>query len=233
MIRLLFIITAVCSITYSQPKLIYSTLSDTLAQNNITKAFADSVFKMVASHGDLIEFEDCNICKSRAHIICRVIENHFTGVTTGKAWLFADCKRKSQQEKYRTKQNVYLQNTGVCKLWGYHVAPIIISPGDTFVIDPATQKSAVKLSEWAYKLIPNNGEAYMIVKNKRYFIFPDGTGDLFEDEKSVWEEEKELLSDDEFSRSIDEVVRASLGLIEPWKMNERVEALKKLINPGR
>ncbi len=194
----------------------------------------DSIFRFIVSQNDVIEFEDCNICKSRAHITARAIEKHFEGVTPGgitmsKVWLFADCRRKSQRQKYRYKPEVFLENTGICSSWGYHVAPVVITPADTFVIDPATQKSAVTLREWAGKLIPKNGEAFLVIKDKGYFIFPDDENDMFEDEKSVWHDDNENLLDENCSRSIDEVVRASLGLVEPWKMRSRVVKIKQLL----
>jgi hypothetical protein len=208
----------------------HSALSDTVPVNNITRGMVDSIYKFIVSQSDVIEFEDCNICKSRAHITARAIEKYYTGVTLGKAWLFADCKRQSQREKYRYKPEIYLENTGICNRWGYHVAPILTTPTDTFVIDPATQKSAVTLSTWANKLIPKHGEAFLVIKDKRYFIFPDDENGMFEDEKSIWYDSNENLLDESFSRSIDEVVRASLGLAEPWKMRSRIVKIKKLLD---
>jgi len=233
MMKILFMLMIFLTFSAKSQMITHSALSDTVPVNNITRGMVDSIYRFIVSHGDVIEFEDCNICKSRAHITARAIEKHFEGVapgvTLGKAWLFADCRRSSQREKYRYKPEVYLENTGVCSLWGYHVAPIIITPTDSFVIDPATQKSAVTLSVWAGKLIPKHGEAFLVIKDKWYFIFPDDDNNLFEDEKSVWHDDNENLLDESFSRSIDEVVRASLGLAEPWKMRSRVVKIKKLI----
>jgi hypothetical protein len=233
MIKILFILLMYLVISFTLPlraqSVIRSALSDILPVNNISASTADSIFRFVVSKGDVIEFEDCNICKSRAHITARVIEKYFPDVTAGKAWLFADCKRGSQREKYRYKPEVYLEYNKECSSWGYHVAPIIITAADTFVIDPATQNSAVPLSQWAGRLVPKNGEGFLVIKRPEYFIYPDDNNNLFEDEKAVWDDAGENLLDESFSRSTDEVVRAALGLIEPWRMNERVRKIKLLI----
>jgi hypothetical protein len=69
----------------------------------------------------------------------------------------------------------------------------------------------------------------LVIKRPEYFIYPDDNNNLFEDEKAVWDDAGENLLDESFSRSTDEVVRAALGLIEPWRMNERVRKIKLLI----
>lgn len=224
LLSIIFLISA----ELSAQQIEYSRLSDTLPVNNITQAEADSIFRFITAQSDMIEFADCNICKSRAHIMGRVIEKHFAGVTVAKAWLFADCRRLSQREKYKYKAEVFLAG-GNCDNWGYHVAPVIITPKDTFVIDPATQKTAVKLGDWARGITPQNGKAFLVVKHAGYFIYPDDKDDHFEDQKSVWGEENESLTDENYSRSIDEMTRTSLGLIEPWKMRERVEKIRHLL----
>lgn len=207
----------------------YSLISDTIEQSAVSKEFIDSVFNFISGKNDLIDFDDCNICKSRTHIITGIIENKFPGVTTGKAWLIADCKRKSKAPEYRYRENIYLEHTGRCKSWGYHVAPVIITPGDTFVIDPASQNGAANIKDWADRLIPEKGNAYLVIKNSRYFIFPDNMEDLFEDEKLNWLDDDELTTDEHYSRSIDEVVRAHMGLLEPWMMRYHAKKLKELI----
>lgn len=210
-------------------RLEYSLISDTIEQSAISKEFIDSIFTFVGGKSDLIDFEDCNICKSRAHIISGVIEKNFPGIRTGKAWLIADCRRKSKISEYRYRENIYLEHTGKCKSWGYHVAPVIITGTDTFVIDPATQNQAAKINDWAYKLLPETGKAYLVIKDSRYFIFPDDTEDLFEDEKLNWLDDDEITTDEHYSRSIDEVVRVKMGLVEPWMMRYHVMKLEGLV----
>lgn len=229
MMKLFSVLMFFLSLPLSAQVITHSGYSDTVPVNNITRGMADSVYTFVASQKNVIEFEDCNICKSRAHIMARAIENRFTGVTVGKAWLFADCKRKSQHDKYKYREEVYLENTGVCRSWGYHVAPVVITANDTFVIDPATQNSAVTLSDWAGKLVPKNGEGFVVIKRKGYFFFPVDDNNLFEDEQAVWYDAGENLLDESYSRSIDEVTRASLGLVEPWRMKDRVKKIKALL----
>jgi hypothetical protein len=212
-----FVLSTASFSLFSQGVLEFSSYSDTLASGNLTFKI-DSVYSLIEATKGVIEFEDCNVCKSRAHVTARVIERSFPGVTVGKVWLFADSKRKSQYEIYRYKPLVYLENKSICRSWGYHVAPVIFTASDTFVIDPATQTNAVNIRKWAMNLIPSGSKGFIVVKDKRYFIYPDDEKNLFEDEKYVWTDTESLL-DDEYSRSIDEVVRASLGLVEPWKMN--------------
>lgn len=230
----LFILFFISSVS-AQGRIEYSSLSDTLATaNNLQqndKCLADMVYDHIKSIDHVIDFNDCNICKSRAHILSRVIEKEYPGLVTGKVWLIADFKRISKRAEYKYKPEVPLENPGKCTGWIYHVAPVVLCGADTFVIDPATQKKAVKLSEWAENIIPNEkgAKGFLVIKRSEYFIYPDSDNNYFEDTKPVWAEEKEILTDADYSRSIDEMTRTKLGLVEPWRMQELVDKLKKLI----
>ena len=219
----------VCLRIYCQGTITYSQYCDTIEQNDISHKQIKSLFQFIAENEHVLDYSDCNICKSRAHIITSILENKFKDIKTGKAWLFAFPKLSSKREQYQTKPIIWLRHKNICSEWGYHVTPIIITPSDTFVIDPATQKKAVKLGKWAASLVPYSGEALLVIKQSKYYIFPDDEYNLFEDEKTIWGDENENLYDEHCSRSIDEIVRAKMGLIEPWKMNELVKKIKKLI----
>ena len=207
----------------------YSPHSDTIPLSNISTGGIDSVFSYVYSHGWLVDFEDCNICKSRAHIISRMIEKQYPEINIAKVWLIADCKRNSQKNKYRYKPNVYLHYPGKCVNWAYHVAPVIITALDTFVIDPATQIKPVSLKVWAENIIPGNGKAFVIIKDDRFYIYPQTENDLFEDDLAKWNEKSLKLTDDKYLRSIDETLQAKHGFYEPWKFNYYMSELIKLL----
>ncbi len=204
----------------------YSPYSDTLINN--TSLTADSVYSFILSNEHLIDFYDCNICKSRAHIICRAIEKQFPGAVVLKAWLITDSKRLSQKDKYRYKQNVYLKY-GSCTNWVYHVAPALLINGDTVVIDPSTQKSAVSLSKWADQIIPAGGKGFMIIKKNTYYLYPESSDDYFLDELAVWDAAEKRMKDEKYLRSIDEILKAKQGFYEPWKFNYYMSELLKLV----
>lgn len=214
---------------FSQGEIIYSKLSDTVEASNVSKGYIDSAFSYCSSEDEIIDYDDCNICKSRAHILARAINKNFPLAVTSKVWLFADCKRSSMAAYYKYKPNVYLELAGKCSKWSYHVAPVIITPADTFVIDPATQNSAVSLRDWTDKIIPKNGTALMVIKHRGFFIYPEDSNDLFDDNKINWLDSDNNTTDNSFSRSIDEMTRARLGLIEPWRMKHHTEMLRKMV----
>lgn len=230
MIKTITIIILFCTSIFTQYERIeYSLHSDTIPQNIITHAKIDTIFTFINSHSWLVDFDDCNICKSRAHIVSRVIEKQFPDIVIAKVWLIADCKRSSQKDIYRYKPNVYLSHPGKCTNWSYHVAPIIITDADTFVIDPATQTIAVKLNEWAGDIIPADGKGFMIIKDERFYIYPQTENDLFLDDLQAWNKNDRALTDDKYLRSIDETFRAKHGFYEPWKLKYYVSKLMELL----
>lgn len=207
----------------------YSAHSDTIAASDIIPAKIDSIFNYISSLGALIDFDDCNICKSRAHIISRIIEKKFANVVIAKAWLIADCKRNSQKDIYKYKPQVYLRSGTECSSWAYHVAPVIITSLDTFIIDPATQTHAVTISKWAGDIIPANGKGFIVIKDNRFYIYPQNSGDLFEDELHTWDVNNRALTDDKYLRSIDETLQAKHGFYDPWKFNFYVSQLMQML----
>ena len=181
------------------------------------------------SKSQLIDFDDCNICKSRAHIISRIIEKNFPEVTVSKAWLIADCKRYSQKEAYRYKQEVFLSSPGKCSSWSYHVTPIIITETDTFVIDPATQVKAVKFDKWLGDIIPQNGKGFIVIKDKRFYIYPETGNNYILDNQAVWDKNDPSITDDKYLRSVDEALQAKNGFYEPWRFKYYVSKLMEML----
>lgn len=208
---------------------IHSALSDTLGASNSGNAYADSVYRFIETHSHIIDYDDCNTCKSRAHIIARIIQKNFPDAVIGKIWLVADCRRLSKYDEYKYKPHVLLEHKKFCSNWVYHVAPLIITAADTFVIDPATQKGPVRILNWASKLIRTSGSAIVVIKTPEYFIYPE-KNELFEDKLADWNESGDEILDGNYSRSIDEMTRAKLGLVEPWKMRNLKKELEELVN---
>ncbi|MEO8512943.1 MAG: protein-glutamine glutaminase family protein [Ignavibacteria bacterium] len=230
MIKSITIIILLCTSAFAQYERIeYSIHSDSVKQNSVTPDKIDSIYTFIYSHSWLIDFEDCNICKSRAHIISRMIEKNFPEITISKVWLIADSKRNSQKEAYRYKPVVYLSYPGKCQNWSYHVSPIIITDKDTFVIDPATQTKAVKLNKWAGDVIPKNSKGFLIIKDDRFYIYPETGSDYFADELPAWDENDRSLTDNKYLRSVDETLQAKHGFCEPWKFNYYVLKLMELL----
>lgn len=226
-----FILLFICftSLYAQNPRIEYSPYSDTIPQSRLSSSQADSIFNFIVSNKHLIDLDDCNICKSRAHIISRTIEKYFPAVIPAKVWLVADCKRSSKTEYYKYKPAVLLQSQGKCTNWAYHVAPVIITANDTIVIDPSTQTKPVSLSEWAGDIIPNNGAGFLIIKDKRYYIYPQNKDDLMLDTISNWSSENKNLTDDKYLRSVDETLQAKHRLFEPWRFNYYISELMKLL----
>ncbi|NOS85737.1 MAG: hypothetical protein HOP31_11400 [Ignavibacteria bacterium] len=223
-------ILLVSSNLYAQnPRTELSPYSDTIPQSSLSSSQADSIFNFIVSNKHLIDLDDCNICKSRAHIITRIIEKYFPAVTPAKVWLIADCKRSSRTEHYKYKPAVLLQSPGKCSNWSYHVAPVIITANDTIVIDPSTQTKPESLSKWAGDIIPQNGAGFLIIKDKRYYIYPQNKDDLFLDENAVWDINDNTLTDHKYLRSVDETLQAKHKLYEPWKFNYYISELMKLL----
>ncbi len=207
----------------------YSLYSDTIPHTSLSSSQADSIFNFIVSNKHLIDLDDCNICKSRAHIITRIIEKYFPAVIPAKVWLVADCKRSSKTEYYRYKPAVLLNLPGKCTNWVYHVAPVIITANDTIVIDPSTQTKPVSLSKWAGDIIPQNGAGYLIIKDKRYYIYPQNKNDLFLDSVQNWNVNNNNATDDKYLRSVDETLQAKHRLFEPWRFNYYISELMKLL----
>lgn len=220
---------------YAQQSAIeYSAYSDKAAVNEINKEISDSIFNFVKNELTCIDFEDCNNCDSRAHLISAIIEKKFN-MNVSKVWLFADYKRASQAEKYKYKPDNYLTYGEDCNKWGYHVAPILVikydNITDTIVVDPSTQNTPVNLKKWAQNLIKPKEKGFLVIKNKIYYSFPDdGTG-KFADTKEIWlDDENEQLFDVDCSTSIDRILSAKYGYWDQWNyrywQNELQDMLK-------
>ncbi len=210
----------------------YSALSDTLTHTlgkaNMSNSNVDSIYRFIESQSHILDFEDCNTCKSRAHIVAGIIQKNFPDAVLGKIWLVADCRRLSEFDEFKYKPHILLEHKKFCRNWVYHVAPVIITATDTFVIDPATQKAPVTIRSWASMLIPIGGSALVVLKHSEYYIYPEKS-ELFEDELADWNSSGQNIHDADYSRSIDEMTRAKLGLVEPWKMKNLKKDLEEMV----
>lgn len=137
--------------------------------------------------------------------------------------------RISTKEYYKYKPAILLHSPGKCTNWAYHVAPVIITATDTIVIDPSTQSKPVSLSKWAGDIVPQNGSGFLIIKDKKYYIYPQNKDDLMLDSVPNWNVENKNMTDAKYLRSIDETLRAKHTLYEPWKFNYYIAELMKLL----
>ncbi len=139
----------------------HSAFSDSVELSYADKSAVDSAFDFISGELGFMDFDDCNNCTSRAHLISAILEKQFPSLKLSKVWLFADFKRASKEEIYRLKKYNYLASNGDCDSWGYHVAPlVIITDGDktdSIVLDPATQNKPVSLHKWASSLVMRTG----------------------------------------------------------------------------
>jgi hypothetical protein len=207
----------------------FSPYSDTIPASTVSAAGIDSIFFFILKQADVIDFDDCNICKSRAHIISRLIQKYYPGVTVGKVWLIADPKRSSMRETYRYKPEILLKGKGSCGSWKYHVAPVIITLTDTIVMDPATQTKPVILSDWYKSIIDEGGKGFLIIKQHDWYRLPDDDAGYFSDEIKQWPAANEDLHDDAYLKSIDETMHAKNGFYEPWKFKIYMQKLLELV----
>ncbi len=213
----------------------YSPYSDTIDLCSVEKPTVDSAFDFLTRELSFIDFDDCNNCDSRAHITARILERKFPGIKTAKVWLFADFKRASNENK--PVKTSYLILNDECDNWGYHVATIVLIPYseriDTIVIDPTTGEKPVTLNDWASKIITPGGKAFLIIKDKKYYSFPDNSNNKFEDEKEIWIDEDKILYDDYCEISIEKVLASKLGIKEPWTYRWQLKTLRELLGDGK
>ncbi|RPI13473.1 MAG: hypothetical protein EHM58_18430 [Ignavibacteriae bacterium] len=231
---LLIFLVSVNSIAQDSVKLEYSTFSDIIPVSKINISIADSLYQFIEKELPFIDFGDCNNCSYRAHLMAAILEKNFPGVNTAKVWLFADYKRESQEDIYRYKSYIHLSSDAGCNKWGYHVAPIlIIEQGnsiDTMVIDHSTQRKPEKLKEWAEKLVQKGSKGFIIIKDKKYYKFPDNENNRFIDTRKEWiDDKKEPLYDDNFSISLEKVLLARYGFWEPWTFRKHYKEFKELL----
>jgi hypothetical protein len=211
----------------------YSPFSDSVDICLTGKSTADSAFDFISNELGFIDFDDCNNCSSRAHLITAILENQFPGLKTAKAWLFADFKRASEEEKYKLRKKSFLV-CGDCDNWGYHVAPLVIINGsdgvDSFVLDPSTQNKPVSLQKWAFDLITKGSKALLIVKDKKYYSYPDNDSKRFDDIKEEWIDDDKNLYDDDFSKSIEKILMSNQRIREHWVFRSDLKKIKELLN---
>ena len=211
----------------------YSPYSDSIEISSAGKSLVDSAFDYINNELDFINFSDCSNCGSRAHLISAILESKFPALSTAKVWLFADFKRASREAEYRYKKNVYLSAGNECSSWGYHVTPIVLIENknsiDTIVLDPSTQSRSVSLRRWASNLTPQGEKTYLIVKDKSYYTFPDNSGKKFEDMKSVWNDDNKSLNDDDYSKSIEKILKSKHGIREHWLFSSEVKKIRELL----
>lgn len=113
-------------------------------------------------------FKDCplfrwrdanNDCEDRANAICILLDQW--KIPNCKGWVFSG---------YVFKKIGYLKN-----LWKYHVAAgIQVKEGDeinTYIIDPATTNSLLKVEVWATN-VTDNPHSYYLIKRGSVYIFP-------------------------------------------------------------
>jgi hypothetical protein len=209
----------------------YSSYSDTVPVNFIQRGTADSVYKFITEELDFIDYNDCNNCDSRAHLISGIINNCFK-VRTAKVWLFTNRKRSSQKEKYLSKPDRWLTYND-CLLWSWHAAPVIIIQNqnkyaDTLVMDPSTEDGPVSIKEWASAITSAAGKGFVIIKDARYQRFPVDENGKFEDTKEIWQGES--LLDTDWSRSIENILQPRYGILDPWTRRNYEMRIRKMLS---
>lgn len=181
--KIFVILACLCVSIYSQHVLSFN--SDTIGANTTDKSLADSLYNYAVSKLNFLDYNDCNNCALRAHLLTFLFSQRYPDLKTGKVWIFADSKLSSKRDYYKTHTKEYLSYKNMCPLWGFHVAPVLIFGNDTIVIDPSTQTKPGKLSDWASN-ISTQTSSYVIVKKNDFYSYPEDSYDLF-DESREWE----------------------------------------------
>jgi hypothetical protein len=232
--RLIILILFFFPFSVNAQVLEYSSYSDILEISSAEKSTVDSAFYFISNELEFIDFDNCDKCASRAHLIAAILENRYPSLKFAKAWLFADFKRASMEKKYKLKKNSYLVLNEECSRWGYHVAPAVIiennGMADTIVLDPSTQKKAVQLSKWAYKLIPDDGSAFITLKEKKYYSFPENKNNKFNDSAEIWADDNKSLYDDDFKTSLKKILFSNMRVMEPGIINSRLKKIMDLLH---
>lgn len=211
----------------------HSPFSDSVGVSLAEKSTIDSAFGFIGDELGFIDYNDCNNCTSRAHLISAILEKQFPSLKLAKVWLFADFKRASKEEIYRLKKNSYLTSSDECDSWGYHVAPCAIVVNgdriDTVVLDPSTQKKPVSLGKWVTGLIPRGEKGLLVIKDKKYYLFPDNVSKKFEDLKPQWADDDKSLYDEDYSKSIEKILMSKRMIREHWVFSSDVKKIQDLL----
>lgn len=227
-VLILFLAVPVCSQTIE-----HSPYSDSVELSYAEKSAVDSAFNFISNELGFIDYSDCNNCNSRAHLLSAILEKRFPALKLAKAWLFADFKRASKEEIYTLRSKPYLASGNDCISWGYHVAPVVIvSNGkgtDTIVLDPSTQNKPVSVRRWAATLIQKGGTALLIIKEKKYYLFPDNDSKKFEDMKQDWVDDDKTLYDDDYSKSIDKILMSNYKIREQGVLNWEIKKIEDML----
>ena len=222
------ILLSCCGLIYCQG--LFSPYSDTLEANSADIKTADSLFNLANSKLNFLEYNDCNNCTLRAHVLTFLFSKLYPDLKIAKAWIFADSKLESRKDYYKTHIKGYLSYKNMCPLWGFHVAPAIIFETDTLVIDPSTQNSPAKLSDWV-KNLSSAASAYIILKENKYYSYPEkGDDDLFNDNTADWEENKFGSTEDEINFMARKLTTAYHSFFDPIRFNYYKKRLYTLAN---
>lgn len=116
-------------------------------------------------------------CYARAHEMAMILEEK--GIKSGKVFLEGDLKVKKGKEDIK---------------WWYHVAPIIMSQDEVYVLDPSIFNKPVKLQTWINIQTKHNDNKYdsKYITNRFYYTPNDK-------EKHLKKYEKEDLEDVEIT----------------------------------
>lgn len=211
----------------------HSPFSDSVEVSVSDKSTIDSAFRFISDELGFIDYNDCNNCTSRAHLISAILEKQYPGLKLAKVWLFADFKRASKEEIYRLRKNNYLARKDECDSWGYHVAPIVIIVNgiriDTVVLDPSTQKKPVSISKWTESLLSGENTALLIIKDRKYYLFPDNDSKKFEDAKEVWADNDKSLLDEDYTKSIESILNSKHVIREHWVLSGDIKKIQGLL----
>ena len=207
-----------------------SGFSDTIGSNTADISLADSLFSFASKNLTFLDYNDCNNCPLRAHVMAFVFSKVFPEVTLGKVWLIADSKLASRRDYYKTHTRDYLSGIQQCPQWGFHVAPVVIFGNDTLVIDPSTQSSPAKLTKWVNNITANTS-SFLIIKDDKYYSYPEDGNDNFDDKQKTWEIKFVFISpESEINFLAERLTKAYNKIFDPVKFNYFKNRVSALIN---
>ena len=100
------------------------------------------------------------------------------------------------------------------------------------VIDPSTADSIVNIRAWAVNIIQpfKGGKGFLVIKDAKYYTYPDDENGKFEDEKNLWEDaqNKELL-DAGYTKSVETILKARFGILEVNKIKNFENRIREML----
>ncbi len=75
----------------------------------------------------------------------------------------------------------------------------------------------------------NGSKALLVVKDKKYYLFPDNDSKKFEDTKDVWVDDDKSLLDDDYTKSIEKILISNYKIREHGVYRAEIKKIRDLL----